>query len=121
MARLNDEIGSKPKKGIIDSVFNLDYFTKGELPVNWVVRIIFVAIAILIYIYYTLVGDGRIHQISKKNKELEEIKADYTTRKAELMELSRQSYLADQMARYGIGLSQIPPTKIEVKDKDIIE
>lgn len=121
MAKSSLDFNEKPKKGLIDSVFDLDYFTQGELPVNWIVRVVIVALAIMIYIYYTLLADGRIHQISQKSKQLEEIKADYTTRKAELMELSRQSYLANQMAQYGIGLSQVPPTKIIVKEKDIIE
>lgn len=121
MAKTGLDFNDKPKKGIIDSVFNLDYFTKGELPINWIVRIFIVAVAVLVYIYYTLLADGRIHQISKKGKELQELKADYTTRKAQLMELSRQSYLAKIMEPYGIGLSQVPPTKVVVKTSDIIE
>ncbi len=116
------EAGSKripqPKKeGIFDSIFNIDYFTGGELPVMWVKRIAFVALLTFVNIYYSIIADGKLHQIQKEKTALEEDRADYTTQKAEYMKVSKQSNLEETLKRYQIGVSTIPPTKIIIQVK----
>jgi hypothetical protein len=108
-------ISSPKKEGIFDSIFNIDYFTGGELPVMWVKRIAFVAFLTLINIYYSMLADGKLHQIQKEKSALEEDRADYTTQKAEYMKVSKQSNLEETLRRYQIGVSTIPPTKIIIK------
>jgi len=109
---------SDPKKeGIFDSIFNIDYFTGGELPVMWVKRIAFVALLIFVNIYYSMLADGKLHQIQKEKAALEEDRADYTTQKAEYMKVSKQSNLEETLKRYQIGVSTIPPTKIIIQVK----
>ncbi|CAM4145320.1 hypothetical protein EWU23_06740 [Cytophagaceae bacterium 50C-KIRBA] len=103
---------SVPKEGILDLLFNMDPLTGGELPVKLVYRIAFVAFLILVYIYYSMLADGKIHQIAKTKAELEEIRADYTTQKAEFMKIGKQSYLAIAMKKYALELSLTPPTKV---------
>jgi len=110
-------ISSPKKEGIFDSVFNIDYFTGGELPVMRVKRIAFVAFLTLINIYYSMLADGKLHQIQKEKSALEEDRADYTTQKAEYMKVSKQSNLEETLARYQIGVSTIPPTKIIIQVK----
>lgn len=114
------EVGSKrisqPKKeGIFDSIFNIDYFTGGELPVMWVKRIAFVAFLTFVNIYYSIIADGKLHQIQKEKTALEEDRADYTTQKAEYMKISKQSNLEETLKRYQIGVSTTPPTKIIIQ------
>ena len=107
---------SQPKKeGIFDSIFNIDYFTGGELPVMWVKRIAFVALLTFVNIYYSIIADGKLHQIQKEKTALEEDRADYTTQKAEYMKVSKQSNLEETLKRYQIGVSTIPPTKIIIQ------
>jgi len=109
---------SQPKKeGIFDSIFNIDYFTGGELPVMWVKRIAFVALLTFVNIYYSIIADGKLHQIQKEKTALEEDRADYTTQKAEYMKVSKQSNLEETLKRYQIGVSTIPPTKIIIQVK----
>lgn len=103
------------KEGIFDSVFNIDYFTGGELPVMWVKRIAFVALLTFVNIYYSMIADGKLHQIQKEKAALEEDRADYTTQKAEYMKVSKQSNLEETLKRYQIGVSTIPPTKIIIQ------
>ena len=108
-------ISSPKKEGIFDSIFNIDYFTGGELPVMWVKRIAFVAFLTLINIYYSMLADGKLHQIQKEKSALEEDRADYTTQKAEYMKVSKQTNLEETLKRYQIGVSILPPTKIIIQ------
>ena len=108
-------ISSPNKEGIFDSIFNIDYFTGGELPVMWVKRIAFVAFLTLINIYYSMLADGKLHQIQKEKSALEEDRADYTTQKAEYMKVSKQTNLEETLKRYQIGVSTLPPTKIIIQ------
>jgi hypothetical protein len=108
-------ISSPKKEGVFDSIFNIDYFTGGELPVMWVKRIAFVALLTLVNIYYSMLADGKLHQIQKEKSSLEEDRADYTTQKAEYMKVSKQTNLEETLKRYQIGLSTIPPTKIIIQ------
>ena len=108
-------ISSPKKEGIFDSIFNIDYFTGGELPVMWVKQIAFVALLTLVNIYYSMLADGKLHQIQKEKSFLEEDRADYTTQKAEYMKVSKQTNLEETLKRYQIGLSTIPPTKIIIQ------
>ncbi|MEY4611170.1 MAG: hypothetical protein RL246_1489 [Bacteroidota bacterium] len=103
---------SVPKEGLMDMLFNIDHLTGGELPIEWIKRILFIAVLILIYIYYSMLADGKIHQIAKTKAELEEIRADYTTQKAEFMKVGKQSYLAEAMKKYRLEVSLTPPTKV---------
>lgn len=108
-------ISSPKKEGIFDSIFNIDYFTGGELPVMWVKRIAFVAFLTLINIYYSMLADGKLHQIQKEKSALEEDRADYTTQKAEYMKVSKQTNLEETLKRNQIGVSTLPPTKIIIQ------
>ena len=108
-------VSSPKKEGIFDSIFNIDYFTGGELPVMWVKRIAFVAFLTLINIYYSMLADGKLHQIQKEKSALEEDRADYTTQKAEYMKVRKQTNLEETLKRYQIGVSTLPPTKIIIQ------
>ncbi len=96
----------------MEMLFNIDSLTGGEMPVELVKRIAFVAFLILIYIYYTMLAEGSMHQIVTTKQELEEIRADYTTQKADFMKVGKQSYLAIAMKKYGLEVSLTPPTKV---------
>ena len=110
-------ISSPKKEGIFDSIFNIDYFTGGELPVMWVKRIAFVALLTLVNIYYSMLADGKLHQIQKEKSSLEEDRADYTTQKADFMKKGKQSYLAEAMKKYKLEVSLTPPYKIVEEGK----
>ena len=105
----------KSKGGVMDLLFNIDSLTGGELPYDLLKKIFFIAGLIMVYIYYTMMAESKIHQIEKVKMDLEEIRADYTTQKAEYMKVSKQSNLEETLKRYQIGVSTIPPTKIIIQ------
>ncbi len=105
------------KEDPLEMLFDIDHLTGGELPVEWIKKIIFIAFLILIYIYYSMLADGKIHQIVKNKAELEELRADYTTQKAEFMKKGKQSYLVEAMKKYKLEVSLTPPYKIVEEGK----
>lgn len=100
------------KESPMEMLFNIDSLTGGQMPMELVKHITFIAGLILIYIYYTMLAEGRMHQIVTTKQELEEIRADYTTQKADYMKVGKQSYLAIAMRRYGLEVSLTPPIKV---------
>jgi hypothetical protein len=106
------ESKSKPQTGVMDLLFNIDSLTGGELPIPLLKKVLFIAGLIMVYIYYTMMAESKIHRIEKVKLELDEIRADYTTQKAEYMKVGKQSYLALAMKKYKLEPSLIPPTKV---------
>ncbi len=114
-----NEPKSKPQGGVMDLLFNIDSLTGGELPIPLLKKIFFIAGLILVYIYYTMMAESKIHRIEKAKMDLEEIRADYTTQKADYMKVGKQSYLAIAMKKYKLEVSLTPPIKImEEKEKE---
>lgn len=107
-----EESKSKPQTGIMDLLFNIDSLTGGELPIPLLKKVVYTAFLILIYIYYTMMAESKIHRIEKVKLELDEIRADYTTQKAEYMKVGKQSYLSLAMKKYKLEPSLIPPIKV---------
>jgi hypothetical protein len=115
--KLSSKTNNKSSSGLLDLIFNLDPITGGELPVDLIKRIMYVAFLIFVYIYYSMLADVEIHQIAKIKVELQEVRADYTTQKAEYMKAGKQSYLANEMKKYQLELSLIPPIKVVSDEK----
>lgn len=107
-----EKTASPPKESPMEMLFNIDSLTGGQMPMELVKHITFIAGLILIYIYYTMLAEGHMHQIVTTKQELEEIRADYTTQKADYMKVGKQSYLAIAMRRYGLEVSLTPPIKV---------
>lgn len=101
----------------MDLLFNIDSLTGGELPFDLLKKIFFISGLIMVYIYYTMMAESKIHRIESVKMDLEEIRADYTTQKAEYMKVGKQSYLALAMKKYNLELSLTPPIKL-VADKE---
>lgn len=108
----SNEPSGKPKNGVMDLLFNIDSMTGGELPIPLLKKIVFIAGLIMVYIYYTMMAESKIHRIEKAKMDLEEIRANYTTQKAEYMKVGKQSYLALSMKKYKLEVSLTPPIKI---------
>ncbi|WP_395766777.1 FtsL-like putative cell division protein [Aquirufa sp.] len=113
----SNESKTKSKGGIMDLLFNIDSLTGGELPFDLLKKIFFISGLIMVYIYYTMMAESKIHRIESVKMDLEEIRADYTTQKAEYMKVGKQSYLALAMKKYNLELSLTPPIKL-VADKE---
>lgn len=113
---------SKNSQGSGNSLFSLlekrvkleTYFEEG-FPVKYLPKILFVLLLSLIYISNTHYAEKTLRKINKMQTDVEDVRADYTTLKADLMFASKQSEVARRVKSLGLKESNKPPFKIEVE------
>lgn len=91
------------------------YFEEG-FPVQYLPKILFVIVLGLIYIGNTHYSEKTVRRINNMQAEVEDLRADYTTLKSDLMFASKQSEVAKKVKAYGLKESLIPPTKVVVEE-----
>ena len=91
------------------------YFEDG-FPVKYLPKILFGMLLSLIYISNTHYADKTVRAISRAQNEVEDLRADFTTLKSEVMFASKQSEVARRVKSMGLKESMKPPYKIIVDD-----
>ena len=91
------------------------YFEEG-FPVQYLPKILFVVFLSLIYISNTHYAERATRQIDRAQSEVEDLRADYTTLKSDVMFASKQSEVAKRVKSIGLKESLNPPFKIVVAD-----
>lgn len=91
-----------------------NYFEEG-FPVLHLPKVAFVMILGLFYISNTHYAEKTVRRINQVRVQVEDLRADYTTRKADLMFASKQSELAKKVKPLGLKESLDPPFKIVVR------
>jgi hypothetical protein len=92
-----------------------NYFEEG-FPVQYLPKILFVLFLGLIYIGNTHYAEKTVRKINTMQADVEDLRADYTTLKADLMFASKQSEVARKVKNIGLKESLAPPNKIEVEE-----
>ena len=118
------KIKSKSKsKGFAKGIFSgierrlklENYFEEG-FPVKYLPKILFVMAIGLIYISNTHYAEKTVRKINNIQAEVEDLRADYTTLKSDLMFASKQSEVAKKVKVFEIKESLKPPFKVEVEE-----
>ena len=91
------------------------YFEEG-FPVQYLPKILFVMLLGLLYISNTHYSEKTVRQINAVQADVEDLRADYTTLKSDLMFASKQSEVARKVKALGLKESLKPPFKIEVEE-----
>lgn len=94
-----------------------NYFEEG-FPVQHLPKMIFVMVLGLLYISNTHYAEKTVRKINDVQAEVEDLRADYTTMKADLMFASKQSEVARKVSPYGLKETLRPPYKIVVKKSE---
>ncbi len=89
------------------------YFEEG-FPVQYLPRIIFFFVLALLYISNTHYADKATREVNRLQSEVEDLRADYTTLKADVMYASKQSEVARRVKPLGLEESMVPPFKVVV-------
>ena len=92
-----------------------NYFEEG-FPVKYLPKILFVMAIGLIYISNTHYAEKTVRKINNIQAEVEDLRADYTTLKSDLMFASKQSEVAKKVKVFEIKESLKPPFKVEVEE-----
>lgn len=62
-------------------------------------------------------AERKVHQIARLNDEVRELRSEFVDRRSSLMRLKMESTISRKMAGRGIRPSDVPPTKIIIKEK----
>lgn len=127
--RQENEVRVKPKEapkgGSSSSMFSgiekrlkLETYFEEGFPVQYLPKILFVLVLSLLYIGNTHHADRTVREINRAQSEVEDLRADYTTLKADVMFASKQSEVARRVKELGLRESLNPPFKIVVDASD---
>lgn len=102
---------------MIDSTVRLDSLFEDGIPVRFIPRLLWIFCLALLYIANSHYANKTVKELNKTKAEVEELRVDYTTHKAEYMETSKQSKVASNVAAFGLEESSVPPRKIVLESK----
>jgi cell division protein FtsL len=91
-----------------------NYFEEG-FPVQYLPKILFVMVLGLLYISNTHHAEKTVRRIDQAQSEVEDLRADYTTLKSDLMFASKQSEVARKVKSLGLKESLNPPTRVVIE------
>src|SRR5688572_20891051 len=100
----------------IEKRLRLESYFEDGFPVQYLPKILFVMVLGLLYIGNTHYAEKTVRKISNIQAEVEDLRADYTTLKADLMFSSKQSEVAKKVKPLGLKESLKPPYKVEVEE-----
>ncbi len=89
------------------------YFEEG-FPVQYLPKILFGMLLSILYISNTHYAEKAVRRINAIQAEVEDLRADYTTMKADLMFASKQSEVAKKVQDRGLRESLTPPNKLRI-------
>ena len=96
----------------LEKVVKLDDLFGEGLPIQYLPKVLFLATVLILYIGNAHFAEKKVRQIEKMKIEVEDIRADYTTLKADLMFASKQSEVAKKVEILGLEETHEPPNKI---------
>jgi hypothetical protein len=102
----------------IEKKLKLESYFEAGFPVQYVPKILFVMALGLLYIGNTHYSEKTVRKINNIQAEVEDLRADYTTLKADLMFSSKQSEVARKVKAYGLEESLTPPFKVVVEESE---
>ncbi|MEI9920758.1 MAG: FtsL-like putative cell division protein [Bacteroidota bacterium] len=118
-AKVKPKKESQPGNSIFSGIerrLKLETYFEEGFPVHYLPKILFVLFLSLLYIGNTHHAEKTVREINRAQSEVEDLRADYTTLKAEVMYASKQSEVARRVKELGLKESLNPPFKIVAED-----
>jgi hypothetical protein len=100
---------------LFDRVINLDSWMEKGIPVKLVPHVLFVSLICIFYIGNNHYAEKITRRISKLEVEVDELRSEYISQKAEYMYSSKQSEVAKKVKAMKLEESSEPPFKIIVE------
>ncbi|QSE99038.1 FtsL-like putative cell division protein [Fulvivirga lutea] len=101
----------------VENMMKIDAAFESGIPVKYMPYVLFLAGVALFYIGNSHFAEKNVRKIDALEKEVEDLRADYTTLKSDYMFASKQSEVAKNVAELGIKESLQPPEKVVLKDE----
>ena len=104
------------KKGFYD-ILKGKFLISNDAFNNWRF-ILFCTLLAIIMIGSSHSAEKKVHDIVRLNEEVLELRSEFLDGRSNLMRLKMESTISRRMAGRGIKPSDVPPTKIIVKEKN---
>jgi hypothetical protein len=101
---------------VLESKLKLESMFDGKLPSKYIPHTLFLTALGIFYIGNNHWAEKTIRKIDKIHVEVEELRADYTSLKADYMFASKQSEVARKVNKSGLKESLTPPNKIILEE-----
>lgn len=101
---------------VLERRIKLESYFEAGFPVKYLPKILFVLALGILYISNTHYAEKTVRGINAVQADVEDLRADYTTLKADLMFASKQSEVARKVKDHGLEESSTPPFKIVVRE-----
>lgn len=98
----------------LENAIKTDKFFENGFPLKYLPQLLFSIGLCIFYIGNSHYAEKTIRRIDKMKKEVSDLRADYTTLKADYMFASKQSEVAKRVKQQGLYESMQPPSKIEI-------
>lgn len=102
---------------LLEKFLRIDESFTQVIHVRFIPQIIFVSVLCVFYIGNRHYAEKRTREISNLENQVEDLRADYTTLKADYMFASKQSEVAKKAFKLGLVESKQPPFKIVVAEE----
>jgi outer membrane murein-binding lipoprotein Lpp len=102
----------------LEKKLKLESYFESGFPVKYLPKILFAVLLSMLYISNTHYAEKATRRIDKMQTEVEDLRADYTTLKADIMYASKQSEVARRVKEIGLKESLNPPFKVVVNRRE---
>lgn len=99
----------------LEKKLKLESYFEDGFPVKYLPKILFCFILCLLYIGNSHYAEKTIRKIDRIQSEVEDLRADFTTLKSDVMFASKQSEVARRVKALGLEESLKPPFKVVVE------
>ncbi len=99
---------------IMERLVRVDRFFENGLPLKYLPNVLFTILLIIGYIGYNHYADKNARNINKLEVEVEDLRAHYTTLKAQYMYARLQSEVQKKVKPLGLVESMNPPYKLTI-------
>lgn len=104
------------KQGLYD-ILKGKFLVSNDAFNNWRF-ILFCTLLAIIMIGSSHSAERKVHEIARLNDEVRELRSEFVDMRSNLMRLKMESTISRRMAGRGIKPSEVPPTKIVIKEKE---
>lgn len=104
------------KQGLYD-ILKGKFLVSNDAFNNWRF-ILFCTLLAIIMIGSSHSAERKVHEIARLNDEVRELRSEFVDMRSNLMRLKMESTISRRMAIRGIKPSEVPPTKIVIKEKE---
>ncbi len=98
--------------GRVERIFRIDTSFERGVPTRFVPYILYFTIIGLFYIGNSHYAERMVRRMNRLEREVEDLRANYTTLKASYMYESKQSQVAKRVKALGLEESATPPYKV---------